>query len=529
VNNGCPYYLPNVPADKIVVDPSNPTLLYLATDMGIFRGCLGCRSADNLTCNASGATFICNANGTVWVWDKLTTGFPQAAWVTDLTLHQDARVLRAWTYGRSVWEAQLPSIPNPDRVVNATSPTTDAQPPAIGSTTAGNVYAITWSDDRNGMNNWHVRYRTFNGDGTYIDLLDRRVDDTTDHVALGPAVAPNSTATTHEQCSWVTWHDDRLGRTNHINHIFYTYICGDGFKPYADVRADTQDVTLNATFPAATFEPTSIYLEFAAAWQADRNTNAPPPHDIYARFFSAFGPKAPPFQVNAQSLTSDATLPATTADANSNVYIAWEEHEPGANPPAEYKILLSKFDLDGVLQNARVRVDGGNPANTPRHRVAIAVDSQAGSMGPYITVTWDEMLASGTTAVFRRQLQLTSSGPTYRDTNPVQINLPPLVPAGAQQAYTPTVGTDANNNLVIGWQANVNVSDGSLLFDNFAKGFNSAAAVLKNDFRVDLAGRAATRAARMSRSSLAGQFAYAWRDQRSGHFDVYTRVVPSLQ
>ena len=47
-------------------------------------------------------------------------------------------------------------------------------------------------------------------------------------------------------------------------------------------------------------------------------------------------------------------------------------------------------------------------------------------------------------------------------------------------------------------------------------------------------GRALTGAPRAARSSLAGKFACAWRDNRvnrvrpTPYFDVYTRVVPSM-
>jgi hypothetical protein len=49
---------------------------------------------------------------------------------------------------------------------------------------------------------------------------------------------------------------------------------------------------------------------------------------------------------------------------------------------------------------------------------------------------------------------------------------------------------------------------------------------LKNDFRIDLAPRTtAVRAVRAARGPQQGKFAFAWRDNRSGHYDVYTRAL----
>lgn len=515
-----------------MVDGANPDLLYLATDMGVFQGCHVCKSVDLQTCNPSGTNFICNANGTAWVWDKLTQGFPQAAWVTDLTLHQDSRVLRAWTYGRSVWEANLSAatIPNPDRRVNTTDPVTDAQGVAISSTTSGSGYAVTWADDRNGANRWQVWYRTFNADGTPIGSSEVRVDDTSDHVAQAPSVA-NAAVTSHGQCSWVAWHDDRLNRTNHYNHVFYAEICGDGYKPYADIQADTQALQLNATYPAVVREPTFTAMASVVAWQADRTAVTNPSHDIYARLFSAFGPAGSPVQVNTTSTTSDATFPALAADANNNVYVAWEEYEPGPSPPKEHKIFLSKYDAGLALVHSKIRIDStANPSTTDRHNVGVAVDSQSGANGPAIIVTWYEG-TGGPEYVVRRRLQIPSgSSVVWLDTNPVQVDDPPSAPAGVQRAVMPSVAADANNNFLIAWEGNVNGVTPNIWSD-FAKSYSSSGTILKNDFRTDLTGRALTCAPRVTRTAVAGKFAWAWRDNRVGpppHFNVYTRVIPSM-
>ncbi len=79
--------LPDAPANDLLVDPSNPSTLFLATDVGIYY-------TRNL-----GAT-----------WGPLGVGMPMQA-VLDLTLHQPSRTLVAATHGRSQWKFNLGALP----------------------------------------------------------------------------------------------------------------------------------------------------------------------------------------------------------------------------------------------------------------------------------------------------------------------------------------------------------------------------------------------------------------------------------
>ena len=79
--------LPDVPANDIVVDPSLPQTLYLATDVGVY------------------ATF--NLGGS---WVPLGNGMPVQT-VLDLTLHQPSRTLVAITHGRGMWRLDLTAVP----------------------------------------------------------------------------------------------------------------------------------------------------------------------------------------------------------------------------------------------------------------------------------------------------------------------------------------------------------------------------------------------------------------------------------
>ncbi|MGQ0722813.1 MAG: VPS10 domain-containing protein [Candidatus Eiseniibacteriota bacterium] len=71
--------LPEAPVNDVVVDPANPSRLWVATDFGVFESA-------NL--------------GTSW--SALGSGLPNVV-VNDLRLHHPTRTLVAGTYGRSLW------------------------------------------------------------------------------------------------------------------------------------------------------------------------------------------------------------------------------------------------------------------------------------------------------------------------------------------------------------------------------------------------------------------------------------------
>jgi hypothetical protein len=79
--------LPDVPANDLIVDPTDPNTLYLATDVGVY------------------ATRNLGAN-----WFQLGIGMPAQA-VFDLMLHAPSRTLIAATHGRSQWRLDLGALP----------------------------------------------------------------------------------------------------------------------------------------------------------------------------------------------------------------------------------------------------------------------------------------------------------------------------------------------------------------------------------------------------------------------------------
>jgi len=82
----------DVPTHAIVIDSVAPTNVYVGTDVGCFRG------------TKTGVTS--------WTWVLFSSGLPEAA-ITDLGLFAaapPARLLRAATHGRSIWEIDLAAV-----------------------------------------------------------------------------------------------------------------------------------------------------------------------------------------------------------------------------------------------------------------------------------------------------------------------------------------------------------------------------------------------------------------------------------
>jgi len=77
----------------LLVDPANPTDIYVGTDVGVYRGVRN----DGV-------------NPPTWRWEDFSFGLPEAS-VSDLALFappgSPVRLLRAATYGRGVWEIDL--------------------------------------------------------------------------------------------------------------------------------------------------------------------------------------------------------------------------------------------------------------------------------------------------------------------------------------------------------------------------------------------------------------------------------------
>ncbi|HYV91031.1 MAG TPA: D-alanyl-D-alanine carboxypeptidase family protein [Chitinophagales bacterium] len=84
---GPPVRTLNIPCHAIVVDTKAPNNIYLGSDVGVWKGVRG-------------------ANAWTLTWTHYSKGIPEAA-ITDLKIHQGARLLRAATHGRGVWEITI--------------------------------------------------------------------------------------------------------------------------------------------------------------------------------------------------------------------------------------------------------------------------------------------------------------------------------------------------------------------------------------------------------------------------------------
>ncbi len=116
--------LPNLKVNDIAVDPDVPNTLYIATEQGVYS-------------TADGGN----------TWNLLGTGLPNVA-VTAVKLHRPTRILRAATFGRSVWDLQLGAVASPV-ALSATSLSFRNQGPAQTVTLTNNgtapltLYSVT--------------------------------------------------------------------------------------------------------------------------------------------------------------------------------------------------------------------------------------------------------------------------------------------------------------------------------------------------------------------------------------------------
>lgn len=93
--------VPDVPAHAVVVDAAHPNTIYIGTDVGVWKGV---------------------KSGNTPNWALFSQGLPEAA-ILDLGIHAQARLLRAATYGRGVWEIAIDASAgqDPDLYLRANS------------------------------------------------------------------------------------------------------------------------------------------------------------------------------------------------------------------------------------------------------------------------------------------------------------------------------------------------------------------------------------------------------------------------
>jgi uncharacterized protein (TIGR03437 family) len=113
--------LPNTEVNDLLLDPSLPSTIYAATDIGVFW----------------------TLDGGVH-WTQLGTGLPRME-VLALAMHQKSRTLRAATYGRSMWDLNIP-LPSPvippGSIVNSAWPSSKMVAPGSIASLYGTSLAL---------------------------------------------------------------------------------------------------------------------------------------------------------------------------------------------------------------------------------------------------------------------------------------------------------------------------------------------------------------------------------------------------
>ena len=85
-NAGPPTSTVDIPCHAISVDPNNTNIVYLGSDIGCWKGS--------------------KTGSSTWNWTLFSQGLPEAA-ILDLQVNSQARLLRASTHGRGIWEIPL--------------------------------------------------------------------------------------------------------------------------------------------------------------------------------------------------------------------------------------------------------------------------------------------------------------------------------------------------------------------------------------------------------------------------------------
>jgi hypothetical protein len=121
-----------VPCHAVVVDPANPDVVFVGSDVGVWRA------------QKTGAT--------VWSWALFSQGLPEAA-VVDLAVHPLTRLLRAATHGRGVWEIEIDAVtlPSPELYLRVNAADTGRLPGGARYPWVENHQDPT----RRGFNVWH--------------------------------------------------------------------------------------------------------------------------------------------------------------------------------------------------------------------------------------------------------------------------------------------------------------------------------------------------------------------------------------
>jgi photosystem II stability/assembly factor-like uncharacterized protein len=126
--------LPNVPCNTIVIDPLYPEMVYVGTDLGVFVSTDG------------GET-----------WNDWNTGLPNVV-VDELDIQASARVIRAATHGRGMYQANL---------LEARARPAPAAPSQLTAiATASDQILLTWQDNSSNEDGFKIERKMGTGTST---------------------------------------------------------------------------------------------------------------------------------------------------------------------------------------------------------------------------------------------------------------------------------------------------------------------------------------------------------------------------
>jgi hypothetical protein len=227
---------------------------------------------------------------------------------------------------------------------------------------------------------------------------------------------------------------------------------GDGFGVYAQ-RYDSAGNPVGAEFRVNTY--TTSYQSFpSVAMDADGNfvitweSNLQDGDGIgvYAQRYDSEGnPVGSELQVNTHTI-SDQDSPSVAIDANGNFVVAWESNMQDGN---YYGVYAQRYDSTGNPVGTEFQVNTYTISNQSAPSVAMDADGN-------FVITWYSYVQDGSdTGIYAQRYN--NAG------NPVGSEFRVNTCTTDYQLY-PSVAMDANGNLVIAWESNMQDGDGFGIF-----------------------------------------------------------------
>ena len=127
--------LPNVPCNSIVIDPSNPSIVYVGTDLGVYASTDGGTS-----------------------WNDWSDGLPNVH-IDELDIQKTARVIRAATHGRGMFQANM---------IDLTPTGPNAPTNLTASALSSSQINLSWTDNSANEDGFKIERKT--SGGTYAEI-----------------------------------------------------------------------------------------------------------------------------------------------------------------------------------------------------------------------------------------------------------------------------------------------------------------------------------------------------------------------